>query len=131
MEFLWGSSIGWFALSASGIIAVYCLFLLRERKMIQTGNTGFAGSTLTGNPRSINEERLQLLQDATSDGIWDWDALTNEVYWSNNSFRMIGYEPDEFEINFDKWKSLVHPDDLPDCLRLIEESERTCQPLTM
>ena len=37
-----------------------------------------------------SEERLRLAMEATSDGLWDWDLTTDEVYWSARSYTMLG-----------------------------------------
>lgn len=59
-----------------------------------------------------SEERFRLAVEAASDGIWDWDFITGKVYWSPRAYTMLGYEPDEFPVNFEKWKSLLHPEDV-------------------
>ncbi len=60
----------------------------------------------------MSEERFRLAVDAATDGIWDWDFVTGIVYWSPRAYTMLGYEPDEFAVTFDDWKSLLHPDDV-------------------
>ncbi len=59
-----------------------------------------------------SEERYRLVMEATSDGIWDWNLKTNKAYFSDWYYRMLGYEPGEFEANYENWRSLVHPDDI-------------------
>jgi PAS domain S-box-containing protein len=59
----------------------------------------------------VSEERLRLAMEATSDGLWDWDFVSGKVYWSPRAYTMLGYEPDEFSVNFDAWKSMIHPED--------------------
>lgn len=58
-----------------------------------------------------SEERLSLALDAVSDGLWDWNIATGELYFSNRYYTMLGYEPGEFPASFESWKSLLHPDD--------------------
>ncbi len=58
-----------------------------------------------------SEERFRLAMEATSDGIWDWNLVTNEVYFSPNYFKMLGYEEGEFPNNYQTWLDLLHPDD--------------------
>jgi PAS domain S-box-containing protein len=58
-----------------------------------------------------SEERFRLAMEATSDGIWDWNAATGEVYYSPAYWRMLGYEPGEVESTSDAWESRLHPDD--------------------
>ncbi|MEH1941537.1 MAG: PAS domain S-box protein [Nostoc sp.] len=60
-----------------------------------------------------SEERLQLALEASGDGLWDWNILTGEVYYSPLYLKMLGYNFDEFPQNFSTWERLVHPDDLP------------------
>ena len=57
------------------------------------------------------EERFRLAMEATSDGLWDWDTHAGSIFWSPRAYTMLGYEPNEFPIDFETWKSLLHPDD--------------------
>ncbi|MEH2241578.1 PAS domain S-box protein [Nostoc sp.] len=59
-----------------------------------------------------SEERLQLALEASGDGLWDWNILTGEVYYSPLFLKMLGYSFDELPQNFSTWERLVHPDDL-------------------
>src|SRR5918998_4967718 len=44
-------------------------------------------------------------------GSWEWDVKTGEVSWSDETFRIYGYEPKEVVPTLDKVMELVHPDD--------------------
>ncbi|MEI7848954.1 MAG: PAS domain S-box protein [Chloroflexota bacterium] len=78
-----------------------------------------------------SEERFALSMDATSDGLWDWDILTSQVYYSPNYYHMLGYEADEFPMDTSTWENLLHPEDKArilqtnlDCINgLIEQFE--------
>ncbi|WP_320174419.1 PAS domain-containing protein [Maridesulfovibrio sp.] len=59
----------------------------------------------------ISEERYDMALRAVSDGLWDWNLQTNEVYYSPRYFEMLGYEPDEFPHEYKTWLHLMHPDD--------------------
>jgi PAS domain S-box-containing protein len=61
---------------------------------------------------AMQEERWQLALEGTSDGIWDWNALTGEVFYSRHWKDMLGYAEDEIPNDSQVWESLVHPDDL-------------------
>lgn len=58
-----------------------------------------------------HSERLDLILDATKDGVWDYDLETGEVYLSPRYCLMLGYTKDEFTKTGDKWLNIFHPDD--------------------
>ncbi len=60
----------------------------------------------------VLEQRMSMGLAAASIGLWDWDMASNEFYFSDEYFRMLGYEPGEIEINHDSWGLICHPDDL-------------------
>lgn len=60
-----------------------------------------------------SEERWNLAIQGTRDGVWDWNLLTNEVFFSPNWLRMLGYEEGDLEGKLEEFTSRVHPDDLP------------------
>ena len=51
--------------------------------------------------------------EAINDGIWDWNMLTDEVFFSSRWKEILGYAPHEIAGHLDEWKARVHPDDLP------------------
>jgi PAS domain S-box-containing protein len=59
-----------------------------------------------------SEERLQLALEASGDGIWDWNIVTNEVYYNPQYFEMLGYGANELPHSFATWEQLVHPEDI-------------------
>ena len=60
---------------------------------------------------SASEERYQLAMDAASDGLWDWNVVTDSMYFSPRYQIMLGYQPGELLTTISAWKRLVHPDD--------------------
>jgi len=68
-----------------------------------------------------NEERFQMAMKGTNDGLWDWNLLTDEVYYSPRWKSMLGYSEQELYNHLDTWKSLVHKKDLPVTLAKINE----------
>ena len=50
--------------------------------------------------------------EGTGDGLWDWDIISNKVYFSKQWKKMIGYEENELSDKFDTWKNLIHNDDI-------------------
>jgi PAS domain S-box-containing protein len=58
-----------------------------------------------------SQERLALVIQGSSDGVWDWDLTTNQVYFSTRWKSMLGYAEDEVESHFSGWERLLHPED--------------------
>jgi len=57
------------------------------------------------------EERFKMALEASSEGLWDWNIQTGEVYFSPRYFTMLGYAPDELSQAYDTWTGLLHPED--------------------
>ncbi len=55
--------------------------------------------------------RLELVGQATNDGIWDWDVRT-DVLWHNDAYATaFGYDPDEASASPEWWRERIHPED--------------------
>jgi len=44
-------------------------------------------------------------------GIWDQDPVSDELWWSDETFRILGLNPQSIAPSFDKFLQMVHPDD--------------------
>ncbi len=44
-------------------------------------------------------------------GNWDWDLVTNEILWSDEIYRIFGYEPKSVKPSFELFSNAVHPAD--------------------
>jgi PAS domain S-box-containing protein len=58
-----------------------------------------------------SEERWQFALEGAGDGVWDWNAQTNEVIYSRQWKAMLGFEPQEIGSTLDEWDQRLHPDD--------------------
>lgn len=56
-------------------------------------------------------ERLQRAVSAANVGLWEWDLRTNQVYFSPEWKRQIGYADHEISNDINEWQSRLHPDD--------------------
>jgi diguanylate cyclase (GGDEF)-like protein/PAS domain S-box-containing protein len=59
-----------------------------------------------------SEERYALAMRGANDGLWDWNLVTNEAYWSPRWKSMLGYGEDEIGVSPDEWFSRVHHEDV-------------------
>ncbi|MBN1495511.1 MAG: PAS domain-containing protein [Spirochaetes bacterium] len=57
-------------------------------------------------------ELLRLATEATPVGIWDFYPSRGIGYFSEQWYKMFGYEPISREIQLSEWRKFVHPDDL-------------------
>jgi PAS domain S-box-containing protein len=58
-----------------------------------------------------SEEQYQLAMEATKDGLWDWDILSDSVDYSPGYSLMLGFEIDEFPAVASSWRHHIHPED--------------------
>jgi PAS domain S-box-containing protein len=57
-------------------------------------------------------ERTQALgQEIARLGSWSWDQRREEVHWSDELYRILGCEPQEFEGSYETIMRFVHPED--------------------
>ncbi|MDX6768564.1 MAG: PAS domain-containing protein [Elusimicrobiota bacterium] len=70
--------------------------------------------------RRLHERFVRAVQ-GSSDGLWDWDVTSGEVYFSPRWLNMLGYGENELPHSFETWKSLIHPDELERCLRAVDD----------
>jgi PAS domain S-box-containing protein len=63
--------------------------------------------------RSLQESkaRLEEAQSVAHVGYWDWDLETGEIIWSDETYRIFGFKPQERPMDIETVSRLVHPDD--------------------
>ncbi len=61
---------------------------------------------------SNNEERFRLIVGATSDVVWDWDLVNNNIWWSDSFCKVFAYENEKEPSGAAAfWLNRIHPDD--------------------
>ena len=70
----------------------------------------------------ISEERLRFALESTSDGLWDADFSTGEVYWSPRAYAILGYTPEEGPMTLNRWQGLLHPQDRKAAEELVQSA---------
>jgi PAS domain S-box-containing protein len=60
-----------------------------------------------------SEERFELAMRGASDGLWDWNIETDEVYYSPRFKQMLGLTDRDIGNRCSDWHDRIHPQDLP------------------
>lgn len=68
----------------------------------------------------LSEERYSLAVDGSNDGIWDWNIITNELYFSPRGKSMLGLAEEELFDRFSTWENSLHPEDRDRVLSIIQ-----------
>ena len=71
-----------------------------------------------------SEERLKMAIEATTDGLWDWNLETGEVYRSPRYYEVIGYAASDDTRDFGFFSRILHPDDRGRVLEIIQSHVR-------
>ena len=59
----------------------------------------------------LSESRSDEVQRIAKIGNWDWNIPANELWWSDEIYRMFGAEPRSFGCTYEAFLAFVHPDD--------------------
>jgi PAS domain S-box-containing protein len=59
-----------------------------------------------------SEERYALAMNAINEGVYDFDLVSNRVFYSPNVHKTLGFTPEEMATAQD-WLDHIHPEDLP------------------
>ena len=95
-------------LSAFSIFTLLINSIFFNHKMIKEKNEEIK-ALKEKNDSYLN--RYHYAIEGTTDGLWDWNLETDQVYFSRNWKKMIGYEDNEIENKLEEWEVRVHPDD--------------------
>lgn len=68
-----------------------------------------------------SQKRWMFAVEGNKDGLWDWDIVTNQVFFSPQWKRMLGYEENEIADQLSEWDKRVHPDDKKAVYEAIEK----------
>ncbi len=75
-----------------------------------------------------NESMLAEAQRLAKLGSWNWDILSDQHLWSDECYRIFGLNPHEIGMTFERFLSLVHPNDRETVRRNVELALQEGQP---
>ncbi len=73
----------------------------------------------------IQNETYKVAEENANFGSYMWEMKSGHLAYSDNLFRIFGFEPQEFLPTFEKFQSLIHPDDLEQVNASAEETIQT------
>jgi diguanylate cyclase (GGDEF)-like protein/PAS domain S-box-containing protein len=68
------------------------------------------------------ETNLATAQRISHLGSWELDLMTNELYWSDECYRLLGKDPKTSKANYEDFVKVIHPDDVDMTLKAINAS---------
>ncbi len=89
----------------------FAAVILLASLLVTVLHAAFVNSGVVPDSLKQSEERLRLAVRGTNDGVYDWNLLTQDLYWSPQFKAMLGYQENEIEANPALLESLMHPDD--------------------
>jgi len=89
-------------LAAALLLVLLGIFL--SRRMLQRSNA-------LETALRISEERYNLAVNGSNDGLWDWNLISGEFYFSPRCRELVGYSENEIENTSMGFFALLHPDD--------------------
>ncbi len=79
-----------------------------------------------------SEERYALAAQGANDGLWDWDLISNKIYFAPRWKVMLGFTDEEIGTSPDEWFSRIHPDDRERVeIRLLAHTRRLIKSLEL
>jgi two-component system, NarL family, sensor histidine kinase UhpB len=65
--------------------------------------------------------RFEALGNATNDAIWDYDMVTEKVFYNKRILDIFGYTDEELKDNTSWWENNIHPEDIERVKNRIDE----------
>lgn len=69
----------------------------------------------------ISNERFETLSKATRDAVWDWNLLTDQVWWNESFYQLIGHDPHKPPPEAREWTKRIHPDDVAQVMERLKK----------
>jgi hypothetical protein len=63
-------------------------------------------------------------------GSWEWDIEHDRITWSEEMYRLFGLDPNATEMDYDKYRSMLHPEDREIATEHVRHSIETASPFS-
>jgi PAS domain S-box-containing protein len=63
-------------------------------------------------------------------GSWEWDMQHDRLTWSDEMYRLYGFQPGQVEIDYDKYRAMLHPEDREIATEHVHHSIETGSPFS-
>jgi PAS domain S-box-containing protein len=77
------------------------------------------------------QQRMDNAQQLANMGDYDWHIPTDTNRWSDQLFRIYGHEPQSFNATYERFVSMIHPDDREQIREIHQHSYATGEPYEM
>jgi PAS domain S-box-containing protein len=78
-----------------------------------------------------SEERLKYAQRIAHLGNWDWDIASDNLYWSDEIYRIFDIDPVKFEGTYEAFLNSVNPDDRAHVMKSVDEALNEKKPYSI
>lgn len=78
----------------------------------------------------VTQKRLNLALRNGPVGVWEWNIITNEIYWSAEVYQIFCLPPD-FTPDFQSYQDTIYSEDLPNLLGSIQHTIQTGAPYSV
>jgi PAS domain S-box-containing protein len=82
-----------------------------DRQVIQCNIRDISARKLADAALRESEARFKLVARAVSDVVWDWDLMTDLLWWSDGFKTTFGYTTGATEPGIESWTGRIHPDE--------------------
>jgi PAS domain S-box-containing protein len=77
------------------------------------------------------QARVDNAQQLANMGDYDWEIASDTNTWSDQLFRIYGYEPGEFAPTYERFLSMIHPEDQERIKAIHQDAYATGEPYEM
>ncbi|MFO0508401.1 MAG: EAL domain-containing protein [bacterium] len=124
----WKGEISFFSPSGRELVVEASLALTTDGARIVALYRDISSRRLAVEALTLDDAERTLNLIGSTEGLWDWNLLTDEVYFSPRWREMLGLRGDEIEPTPKAWFTRIHADDLPGVRHSIDSYLRGHQP---